>query len=247
MNDIITISGVRGYIDENGVAQLNAEDVARGGGFVESKGDKQYVMWRRVNGYLQEFGFGTSAENSPQVGKDDFIPENMVYRLGFKANNETAQKFQALLADEVLPTIRKTGNYTTKPMTQLEIIAANAAALVEQERRINEIASRQDKQAEQMQAIRETIVIRPDQKRQWINSTINKIVRASGGEYRRVKTETYQLLNARLGVNIYTRRNNRRLKTGQDVSALEIILADKKLAEGYIAILKEYAIQHGVE
>lgn len=126
-------------------------------------------MWRRVNGYLQEFGFGTRAESSAQVGKDDFIPENMVYRLGFKASNETAQAFQALLADEVLPAIRKTGSYSSKPMTQLEIIAANAAALVEHERALRAIETRQDQQAEQMQAICDTVIVRPDQKRQWIN------------------------------------------------------------------------------
>jgi len=64
-------------------------------------------MWRRVNSYLNNFGF------SALVSKDDFIPENMVYRLGFKANNEVAQKFQATLADEILPSIRKNGLYAT--------------------------------------------------------------------------------------------------------------------------------------
>ena len=67
------------------------------------------MKWERVNGYLKEFGF------SPQVGKGDFLPENMVYRLGFKASNEVAQAFQAKLADEILPAIRKTGSYSTMP------------------------------------------------------------------------------------------------------------------------------------
>ena len=30
MNNIITIENVRGFIDENGTAMFNAEDVARG-------------------------------------------------------------------------------------------------------------------------------------------------------------------------------------------------------------------------
>ena len=106
MSELITIGNVRGFIDKDGIAQLNAEDIARGFGFVENKDGKEYVMWRRVNKYLQEFGFDTSAEF-------EFLPENMVYRLGFKANNETAQKFQALLADDILPSIRKRGMYAT--------------------------------------------------------------------------------------------------------------------------------------
>ena len=92
---------------KNGTAYLNAEDVARGFGFTESKNGIEYVKWRRVNAYLREFGF------SPVVAKDDFLPENMVYRLGFKASNEVAQKFQAVLADEVLPAIRLHGAYMT--------------------------------------------------------------------------------------------------------------------------------------
>lgn len=109
MNEILSINNVHGYLDkETGIAFLNAEDVARGFGFTESKGGVEYVKWRRVNAYLHEFGF------SPQVAKDDFLPENMVYRLGFKASNEVAQKFQAVLADEVIPSIRKHGAYMTE-------------------------------------------------------------------------------------------------------------------------------------
>ena len=104
---LISVANIRGYVSGE-MVMLNAEDVARGWGFTQVKNGAEYVRWDRVNDYLKEFGF------SPQVGKDDYIPENMVYRLGFKASNETAQKFQALLADNVLPNIRKFGAYMTE-------------------------------------------------------------------------------------------------------------------------------------
>lgn len=108
MNEILSINNVHGYMDkQTGTAYLNAEDVARGFGFTREKNGAEYVMWDRVNRYLSNFGF------SAQVRKADFLPENMVYRLGFKASNEVAQKFQALLADEVLPAIRRHGAYMT--------------------------------------------------------------------------------------------------------------------------------------
>ena len=117
-NQVQMFCGVRGYLDDNNMAWLNAEDVARGWGFTQIKSEKEYVRWETINGYLKGFGF------SQQVGKEDFIPENMVYRLGFKANNETAQKFQALLADEILPTLRKTGSYTiNKPKNKMQMLA----------------------------------------------------------------------------------------------------------------------------
>ena len=43
--------------------------------------------------------------------RDEFIPENIFYKLCMKANNETARKFQDIVGDEILPAIRKNGGY----------------------------------------------------------------------------------------------------------------------------------------
>lgn len=95
---------------ENGEVLFDAENVAKSLGLTEIKNKKEYVMWRRVNLYLKPFGT-TAEDNSPQVAKGDFIPESLVYKLAFKANNEVAEKFQDWLAMEVLPQIRKHGMY----------------------------------------------------------------------------------------------------------------------------------------
>ena len=118
MNELVTIKNVRAYVDEKGIAFLNLEDVARGLGFEREKNGKMYVMWDRVNKYLEELSFHTSVEN-------DFIPENIFYKLCMKANNEIARAFQDLVCDEILPTIRKTGGYivTTENDTDEDIMA----------------------------------------------------------------------------------------------------------------------------
>lgn len=103
-NQILNVSGVDCY-EENGVAYLKLETVARGLGFTQGKNGVEYVKWERVNGYLEELGF------SPLVGKDGYIPKNIFYRLAMKAKNEAAEAFQAKIADEVIPSIRKTGSY----------------------------------------------------------------------------------------------------------------------------------------
>jgi phage antirepressor YoqD-like protein len=100
----MNISGVSCY-EKDGTAYLNLEAVARGLGFTQTKNGVEYVKWERVSAYLSELGF------SPEVGKDGYIPENIFYRLAMKAKNETAEKFQALVADEIIPTIRRTGGY----------------------------------------------------------------------------------------------------------------------------------------
>jgi len=111
MSNIITIKNVRAYMGENGMAQINLEDAARGLGFI----DGNSVRWARVRSYLDDFGFfATSGDGTKlQPGPETFIPENIFYRLAMKAKNETAERFQSMVADEILPSIRKHGAYMT--------------------------------------------------------------------------------------------------------------------------------------
>lgn len=106
MNEIMNIQGIPCY-EKDGVAYLNLETVARGLGFTRvAASGNEVVMWSRVEGYLENLGMHTCAH-------DGYIPENIFYRLAMKAKNETAEKFQALIADEVIPAIRKHGGYLT--------------------------------------------------------------------------------------------------------------------------------------
>jgi prophage antirepressor-like protein len=251
MSNIIKIGGVRGFIDENGVAQLNAEDVARGWGFTTvAKSGNVTVRWSRVNDYLQSFGF------SPLVGKDDFIPENMVYRLGFKASNEAAQVFQAKLADEILPTIRKTGSYTAKPMSQLEIMAESIRILQEQDKRLKQIEQTQAEQSQELQGMRNVITLSSAEWRKETTQLLNKIAKNRGdGSYKDVRRESYTLLNERMGVSVDVRLKNARARMYESgysktqiekLNALDVIGQDKKLIEGYMAVVKDMAIKFGV-
>ena len=118
MNEIMNIGGVDCY-EKDGTAYLKLETVARGLGFTQEKNNVEYVRWETVNGYLEELGFPN------KLGKADFIPENIFYRLAMKAKNETAEKFQALVADEIIPSIRKTGAYSVPRTTagQIQLLA----------------------------------------------------------------------------------------------------------------------------
>ena len=108
MNNLQIISGVKCY-EENGTAYLRLEDVARGLGFTTTQNiqgiEYTNIRWKRVDEYLEELGFATCRK------RPDYIPENIFYRLAMKAKNETAEKFQALVADEIIPSIRRTGGY----------------------------------------------------------------------------------------------------------------------------------------
>ena len=106
MNEILNVNGVECY-EKDGTAYLKLETVARGLGFTQEKNGVVYVRWETVNNLLEHIGFPN------KLGKACFIPKNIFYRLAMKAKNETAEKFQAVVADEIIPSIRKHGAYMT--------------------------------------------------------------------------------------------------------------------------------------
>ena len=136
MDELITVSGVKGYIDENGIAQLSFEDVARGLGFTEIKNNVEYIRYRTVFAYLESFEF------SQDVAKDGFIPENIFYLLAMKASNQTAIAFQMKVANEILPAIRKTGSYSTQ-LTPTQALLKSVELLEKQEREFNQMKEAQ--------------------------------------------------------------------------------------------------------
>ena len=103
----MNINGIECF-DKDGTAYLKLETVAKGLGFTDNKDGVEYIRWARVDKYLKELNFATSGERC------DFIPENIFYRLAMKAKNEAAEKFQAKVADEIIPSIRKHGAYMTE-------------------------------------------------------------------------------------------------------------------------------------
>ena len=114
-NKIMKISGIACY-EKDGIAYLNLEAVARGLGFtyVAASGN-EVVRWKRVEGYLKELGVAT-------CGYDEYIPESVFYRLAMKAKNSVAEAFQAKIAEEVIPSIRRHGAYMTPETLEAAIL-----------------------------------------------------------------------------------------------------------------------------
>lgn len=150
---------VRTMLNEDGSISVNAEDTARGFGWtqIQSKNGKKYisVRWERMNEFSAECGF-------PHLwGKDDYLPEPLFYRLGMKANNAVAEKFQNWLAMEVIPSIRKTGAYQQKRMTPEEMMRVQLGMI--------------DGHEERIKALEDTMTIDHGQQRV-LERTVNKTV-----------------------------------------------------------------------
>ena len=110
---IVNIKGIDCY-EQDGIVYLRLEAVARGLDITKTD-KKNGVEYKRMNRQgIQKWLYSFGILNSENDELPDFIPENIFYRLAMKARNETAEKFQAMVADEIIPSIRRHGAYMTE-------------------------------------------------------------------------------------------------------------------------------------
>lgn len=113
------------------------------------------------------------------------------------------------------------------------------------------------KVAEKVDAIREVVALDTTSWREDTGNILKKIgMQLGGGQaYSQVRAESYDLLNKRMGVDLKIRLTNKRRRMADEgvskskrdkLTYVDIIAEDKKLIEGYTAIVKEMAIKYGV-
>lgn len=110
---------------------------------------------------------------------------------------------------------------------------------------------------ERIESIREVVAIDTTSWRDDTGRILRKIGMGCGDSksYQDVRAESYQLLEKRMGVNVKQRLTNKRRRMADEgvckskrdkLNYLDVIADDKKLIEGYTAIVKELAIKYGV-
>ena len=123
-NLVQVFCGVRGY-EKDGVAYMHIEDVSRGLGFTQiAASGNESVRWERVESYLSDLKFIPTSGDGTNP-HDYYIPENIFYRLCMKAKNDVAEKFQEKVADEIIPSIRKTGSYSVNQQQSQSMMLPN--------------------------------------------------------------------------------------------------------------------------
>lgn len=145
----------------------------------------------------------------------------------------------------------------TQPTTA-ELIAMMAQQGVEQERRLNAVEAKQLQLETKQDNIAEIVALNPTEWRKKTTTILNKIALARGGfeEYRKVRNESYQVLDERARCKLDIRLTNRKKEMALNgatkakidkVSKLDVIADDARLTEIYLAIVKEMAIKHQVK
>jgi prophage antirepressor-like protein len=265
-NGILNIHGVDCY-EKDGIVYLRLETVARGLGFTRiAASGNEVVRWETVRKYLNELGVPTSWHDDSQlVGKDglpEFIPENIFYRLAMKAKNETAERFQAKIADEVIPTIRRTGSYSAKPMTLAEQALAQAQILVDHEKQLAELSESVDKLERFNDGI--VAVLAPtavsDGWQEQMNRKVRQYCLDYDLDYRVAFNQLYMTVESSTRSDLTRRVENRRKRILQNggtraeadkVTKLSVIANDAALRNAFDLALKNMCVasyaRHGDE
>ncbi|MHC8348681.1 BRO-N domain-containing protein [Pseudomonas sp. RT4P38] len=118
-------TGIRVITDDQGEPWFVAKDVAD---LLEYSNPHEAVR-THCKGVREILTPSTGGEQMTKV-----MPERDVYRLIMRSKMPAAEAFEEWVVRDVLPSIRKTGNYQ-RPMSQAQLIAASANLLVDMERR----------------------------------------------------------------------------------------------------------------
>lgn len=122
---------------------------------------------------------------------------------------------------------------------------------------IQQIKKEQQEVNNRIESIKDVVSMDTTSWREDTGRILNTIGISLGGgmAYQNIRSESYKLLNKRMGVDLEIRLTNLRNRmAGEGISKskrdkmsyLDVIERDKKLIEGYTAIVKEMAIKYGI-
>lgn len=131
-----------------------------------------------------------------------------------------------------------------------EVVARQELKQKEQEQKMEQLDNKID-------SIKEVVALNPNDWRKDTAKLIYKIALHIGGtdHIKHVREESYKLLEQRMGVSLNTRLTNKRRRMADEgickskrdkLNQVDVIADDKKLIEGYLAVVKDMAIKYGI-
>jgi Rha family phage regulatory protein len=243
-------------IIQNGQAVTNSRQVAENFGK-----EHKHVMEsiRSLHSQISTAEFSTLfSESEYKASNGKTNPEYLMNRdgftllaMGFTGQKATEWKIKYIQA------FNEMEKQQLPQMSQLEILAQIARSAADQEKKMLQIEQTQIQQSETLQNMRDVVALSSTSWRSDSSMLISKMARKLGGteHIQELRNESYKLLNDRMGVDLKCRLTNKRRRMADEgickskrdnLNHLDVISEDKKLIEGYIAIVKEIAIKYGI-
>ena len=225
---------------------------------------RNYSRWCKSNITENEFAdenvdywaFVINEEWGGQATTDYKSTAHFAKKLSMKGNGERAEQareYFARLEEKVKQKAIDLSQLSPELQMFQKIFNSVAQQQLEQKRQ----AKKLDHVEQRVESIREVVAMDTASWRDDTGNILRKIGMELGGgqAYSQVRAESYELLSKRMGVNLKQRLTNKRRRmadegicksTRDKLSYVDIIAEDKKLIEGYTAIVKELAIRYGV-
>ena len=193
---------------------------------------------------------------SGQTKKDHIIKLDTAKEMAMLERNEKGKQVRRyFIAIEKKYKERSISTSELSPELQMfgklyEVVARQELQQKEQAAKLNQLDNKID-------SIKEVVALNPHDWRKDTAKLISKIALHIGGyeHIKRVREESYKLLEQRMGVSLGTRLTNKRRRMADEgickskrdkLNQVDVIADDKKLIEGYVAVIKDMAIKYGL-
>lgn len=225
---------------------------------------RNYSRWCKSNITENEFAeenvdywaFVINEEWGGRTTTDYKLTAHFAKKLSMKGNGtkaEEARDYFTTLEERVKQKVVDLNQLSPELQMFQKIFNSVAEQQLEQKRQAEQI----NHVEQRVENIREVVALDTTSWRDDTGNILRKISMELGGgqAYSQVRAESYELLSKRMGVNLKQRLTNKRRRmadegicksTRDKLSYVDIIAEDKKLIEGYTAIVKEMAIRYGV-
>lgn len=140
---------------------------------------------------------------------------------------------------------------------ELQMFGKIFEAVARQELQQKQQAEKLNQIEDKVESIKEVVALSPHDWRKDTSKLISRMaVQLGGYEYiNQIRAESYKYLEERMGVSLGIRLTNKRRRMADEgicksrrdkLNQLDVIADDKKLIEGYVAIIKEMSVKYGV-
>lgn len=241
--------------DLNKLINNNLDEFEEGIDFLDLKGNDDFAVIAKNSGLYSQNALNASSNIY-------ILSEQGYFTLVSLMRTEKAKELRKKFRREYFAMRKQIKEQKSTCIEDVLITSLQEMKMLKQQlNQINNNALRANKLAseaqEEVKSIKEVVSLDTTSWRSETQSLIAKIARNQGGfeHINLLKSESYELLNKRFGVNLEIRLTNRRRRMAEEgvskskrdkINYLDVIAEDKKLIEGYVAIVKDMAIKYGI-
>ncbi len=148
-------------------------------------------------------------------------------------------------------------SYFTRHQIVSQELSPQLQLLINLELQQKEQAAKLNQLDNKIDSIKDVVALNPNDWRKDTAKLIGRIALHIGGyeHIKQIREESYRLLEQRMGVSLSTRLTNKRRRMADEgickskrdkLNQVDVIADDKKLIEGYVAVIKDMAIKYGL-